>query len=478
MALSPNDAVSMVKSRLWPMLAKERDRVGRIDRWMRWDHDKPHTPRWSTREYKQLLERSQAPWGRRVVTAVTDQMFVDGYRMAKATDNVVAWHWWLANGLDYRQIAIHESVTGYGIAYSVVLPGKSWLGEKMPTIRALDPSQMIAVYDDPAWDDWPVYALRASPKTVGSTMGWQLRLYEAEVEHRLVMTESADKISHVETREHGQPVCPVVRYTANLDLRGRASGDVEPIIPVLARIDQTTYDRLMAQHFGSWKVRTIAGMSPPDHLDGESDDEYRTRTKQRLRQDDILVADDPDTKFGQLDETPLDGLINAHDADVRVLAAVSQSPAHELIGQMANLSAEALAAAEASLTRRVRRSQRGVGVGHKQTLRLASLVMGEEADAADVEATIMWSDLESRSLAQEADALGKLATMLGIPVEILWDKVSILSQTDVERAKQLADQAGGMEALLAQLAGGIGPPETPVPSGNGNGPAPAGMVGA
>ena len=171
MALSPNDAVGMVKSRLWPMLAKERDRVERIDRWMRWDHDKPHTPRWSTREYKQLLERSQAPWGRRVVTAVTDQMFVDGYRMAKATDNVMAWHWWLANGLDYRQIAIHESVTGYGIAYSVVLPGKSWLGEQMPMIRALDPSQMIAVYDDPAWDDWPVYALRASPKMVESTMG-------------------------------------------------------------------------------------------------------------------------------------------------------------------------------------------------------------------------------------------------------------------------------------------------------------------
>lgn len=473
MALTPDDAVSMVKSRLWPMLATERHRVETIDRWMRWDHDKPHSPRWSTREYKELLDRSQAPWGRRVVTAVTDQMFVDGYRMAKANDNVVAWRWWLANGLDYRQIAIHESVTGYGLAYSVVLPGKSWLGEKIPMIRALDPSQMIAVYDDPAWDDWPVYALRASPKTVGSTMGWQLRLYEAEVEHRMVMTSSTDKISHIDTRVHGLPVCPVVRYTTNLDLRGRASGDVEPIIPVLARIDQTTYDRLMAQHFGSWKVRTIAGMSPPDHLDGESDDEYRARTKQRLRQDDILVADDPDTKFGQLDETSLDGLINAHDADVRVLAAVSQSPAHELIGQMANLSADALAAAEASLTRRVRRTQRGVGVGHKQTLRLAALGMGDEQSAADVEAEVVWADLESRSIAQEADALGKLATMLGIPVEILWDKVSILTQTDVERAKQLVEQGGGMDALLAELAGGTAPADGE-PSGNGNGRMPVG----
>jgi hypothetical protein len=33
--LSPNDAIGTVKSRLWPMLAKERERVERIDRWMR-----------------------------------------------------------------------------------------------------------------------------------------------------------------------------------------------------------------------------------------------------------------------------------------------------------------------------------------------------------------------------------------------------------------------------------------------------------
>jgi hypothetical protein len=121
----------------------------------------------------------------------------------------------------------------------------------------------------------------------------------------------------------------------------------------------------------------------------------------------------------------------------------------------------------------VRRTQRGVGVGHKQTLRLAALTMGDKEDAADVEADVMWADLESRSLAQEADALGKLATMLGIPVEILWDKVSILSQTDVERAKQLADQAGGMDALLAQLAGGPAPDV----AANGNGSAPS-RVGA
>lgn len=463
MTLTADEATQIVKGRLWPLLRAERERVARIDRWMRWDHDQPHRPRHSTREYKDLSDRAQAPWGYRVVTAATDQLIVDGYRRQRADQDTTAWRWWLENGLPARQGAIHESIVGYGLAYAVVLPGKSWLGDAMPVIRGLDPSQMVAVYDDPAWDDWPRYALRAEPQMVGDRMGWRLRLYDDVDVHHLVVSSSGDSFSYVKRETHGVGVCPVVRYTSHLDLRGRASGDVEPVIPVLGRIDQTTFDRLVVQRFASWKVRTVAGMSTPEQLSGESEQDYIERTKLRLKQEDILVADDPDTKFGTLDETPLDGFINAHDADVRALAALSQSPAHELVGQMANLSAEALAAAEASLTRRVKRLQRSIGDGHNRTFMLSARVMNDTEAARDVEATVQWADLESRSLAQEADALGKLAQMLQIPVELLWDKVSILTQTDVERAKQLVEQGGGLDALLRELAAGqTSPAPSPV----------------
>lgn len=461
MALTPNEAVDVVKTKLWPLLDLERSRVRRIDRWMRWDHDAPYRPQFATREHRDLSTRAQAPWGRRVVTAVTDQLYVEGYRTANGEDNAGPWEWWQANGLDARQIAFHEATVGYGLAYSVVTRGKSWLGDPMPVIRGLDPSQMVAVYEDPAWDDWPVYALRAVPTKVGDRTSWKLKVYDDQLVHSLVMTESGGSLQHMDRSEHGAPVCPVVRFTNHLDLRGRADGDIEPIIPVLGRIDQTAYDRLVVQRFASWKVRTIAGMSPPEALEGETEAQYRERTKRRLLVEDILVADDENTKFGTLDETPLDGFINAHDADVRVLAAVSQSPAHELIGQMANLSAESLAAAEASLTRRVVRTKHPLGESWEQTLRLSGLVMNDEQAARDMASQTVWRDMESRSLSQEADALGKLAQMLGIPVEVLWDKVSILTQTDVERAKELAQKAGGVEALLQQLVAN----QQPAPAG-------------
>lgn len=447
---------------MWPLLQKERECVAKIDRWMRWDHDNPHKPRHATREYQELGERAQAPWGRRVVTACTDQLYVEGYREAKASDNAAPWAWWQQNGLDARQIAVHEAAVGYGIAYVVVLPGKSWLGEPMPQIRGLDPSQMIAVYDDPAWDDWPVYALRAEPQKVGDRTGWKLKLYDATDVHSLVMSQSGDGLAYVRVESHGQGVCPIVRFTNHLDLRGRASGDIEPIIPVLGRIDQTTFDRLVVQRFSSWKVRTIAGMAKPEKP------EDAAAERLRLKVEDLLVAEDHDTKFGTLDETPLSGLIEAHDADVRALAALAQCPAHELIGNMANLSADALAAAEASLTRRITRLKHPLGEAWEQTLRLAGHVMGDEEAARDFAAQMHWADMESRSMAQAADALGKMATMLGVPVEVLWDKLPGFTATDVERMKSLVDQGGGMEALIASLHNAATPPA----SMNGNQPVP------
>lgn len=454
MSLTPEQAIAVVTGRLMPLLTAERERVARIDRWMRWDHDRPHQPRQSTREYQELSDRAQAPWGRRVVSAVTDQLYVEGYREARAADNSAPWAWWQENGLDARQIAVHESTIGYGIAYNVVLPGKSWLGDAMPLIRGLDPSQMIAVYEDPAWDDWPIYALRAEPVKVGDRVGQKLRLYDATDVHHLVMSSSGDSITHMGMEAHNVGVCPVVRFTNHLDLRGRATGDIEPIIPVLGRIDQTTFDRLIVQRFASWKVRTIAGMAKPEV------DEDAAAVRLRLRVEDLLIAEDPDTKFGTLDETSLDPFINAHDADVRALAALSQSPAHELLGSMSNLSADSLAAAEASLTRRVTRVKHPLGESWEQTLRLAGKIMGDEDAARDFASEMHWRDMESRSMSQAADALGKMATMLGVPVELLWEKLPGFTQTDVERAKALVDQGGGMEDLLRELASGqTSPPE-------------------
>ncbi len=171
----------------------------------------------------------------------------------------------------------------------------------------------------------------------------------------------------------------------------------------------------------------------------------------RLRVEDILVAEDPDTKFGSLPASPLTGFIEAHESDIKALAAVSQTPAHELLGSMANLSAEALAAARASQTAKIGERKITLGESHEQMLRLASWVAGDADGAADFEAQVRWSDTEIRSLSQAADALGKLASQLGVPPEMLWEKIPGFTQTDVETAKSIVMQQGGMDKLIREL---------------------------
>lgn len=447
MTLSQSEAREILSETLFPAFLKEKKTLDGIDKWYRWDHDKPHAPRHATPEYKTLAERAQTPWLGLVVTSVAQGMYVSGYRRADEQDNAKSWRWWQANEMDGRQIALHRAMLAYGHAYTSVLPGVSVFGEKMPVIRGHSPRRMMTFYREPEHDDWPHYALRADPAKVDGGKGWAIKLYDDNDVYYLNADQGGSSFTWVESREHGLGVCPVVRYANQLDLEGRTPGEVEPFIPVAARIDQTTFDRLVVQRFASWVVRTIAGMAKPDT---EADEAATTLL---LKIGDLLVSENENTKFGSLPATPLDGFIQACDSDIRILASVSQTPAYEMLGQMANLSAEALAAARASLTAKIGERQRPTGGSHGQTLRLSSHVMGDEEGANDVTAKVKWADTSIRSIAQAADALGKFAQMLGVPLESLWEQIPGWEQQDVDRAKALIAAGGPLVDIGKALAG-------------------------
>lgn len=448
--LTPNDARSLVAEVLFPQLRKEQQRLDRIDKWCRWDQEKPHQPRHSTREYRELAARSETPWGALIVTSVAQTLFVDGYRRADDPDNAKPWRYWQGNGMDARQAAIYRAALSYGLSYMTVLPGTDFMGSPMPVMRGVSPRRMIAVYEDPAQDELPRYALRAEPAKINGSSGWKLTLIDDEGLYSLTSQGNGEAFTAPNVSGvHELGFCPVVRFANQLDLEGRSPGEVEPFIPLFGRLNQTTFDRLVVQRFAAWVVRTIAGMSISETV--EATGESASSARMRLKAEDILVAEDKDTKFGSLPASPLDGLIAANEADVKTLAAVSQTPAHEMLGAMANLSAEALAAARASQRAKSDERKTSFGESSELGLRVAAVVDGDKDAGQDVEAQVRWRDTEIRSLAQAADALGKLATMLQIPLELLWEKVPGWTDTDVQRAKALVQKDGGMEALLRQL---------------------------
>lgn len=418
------DLVKYVKDGLWPAMQAERARLRVIDLWLKGEQADPNIPRGATNELRSLLALSKTPWLGLVVTTIAQTLYADGYRSPESKDNTPGpWTTWHANGFDQRQVPVHRAAIGYGYAYTTALPGLSPAGAPRSVLRGVSPQRMYAVYEDPAADDWPIYALQVDPMRGGKC---DVKVYDDQRVHLLQMKDSAT-FTYISTKEHGAGVCPVIRYTNQLDLDGRTPGEVEPFIPVASRIDKTQFDRLMVQHFNSWKVRYISGMAQF----ADSEEEANAR-KFKLRQQDILVAEDPNTKFGTLDETSLAGFIDSARADIESLAAVAQLPNHLLTGQMVNLSAEALTSARAPLTQKVYERQIGFGAAHAQMLRLSAKLEGDTAAAEDVMARITWQDVEVRSLSQAADAYGKLAQMLGVPRQYLWPRIPGVTQLDVQ----------------------------------------------
>ena len=447
--LSPTGVTELIKKKLYKEWVSERDRLDRIDHWYRWTQEEVHIPRSATIELKRLRELSKVPWLSLVVTSAAQAMYVDGYR--STLDNVgdvndsPPWRTWMANGMDRRQIALHRYALAYGYAFATVLPGEDPLtGQGQSVIRGVSPRKMFALWDDPAEDDWPQYALRILDRSGDDILA---RLYDDTAVHNLRIGTDGEATYLDEPEVHDAGVCPVVRFANMLDLDGRTPGEVEPFIAIAARINKTAYDRMMVQHFNSWKVRYIAGMAAPD-----GDEADIQRKKLQLRQDDLLVAEDENTKFGVLDGTDLGGFIQAHRADVETLAAASQTPTHELTGQMANLSAEALAAARASLNQKVTERQKSAGASHAQALRLAAALAGYDEYATDVTGRVTWQDMEIRSISQAADALGKMVQMLGVPPTATWARIPGVEKSDVQEWVRLAERGDPITQLQMRLA--------------------------
>lgn len=428
MVMKRGGAVELVNDVLLPGMQTERTTLDRIDKWMRWDPEQVQVPRTAKEEKKLLAQLSETPWLMLVVNTLAQQLIAETIRSSETDDTDDLMRPWFRNRMQSRQRAIHHAALGYGYAYTTVMPGDTGA-----VIRGYSPRDMYAVYQDPVVDEYPAYALRKR--------GEHYLLIDEEAVYTLGMEDG--KLIYITHEEHNVGVPPVVRFSNSIDLEGRTPGEVEPYIRTAQRINQTTNDRMLIQHHNSWKVRTATG------LDDDSSAEDRAKEKIRLSQEDILVGGDG-VVFGTLDETSVGPMTLAAKADVGTLAAVSQTPAHSLTGDMINLSADAITEARAMLDTKAGQRKLAFGDSHAQTLRLASHIEGRTRDAEDFTIQMQWADLESRSMSQAADALGKMSSMLGIPPEMLWDRIPTVTAQEAKLWRKYRAENPSPELVLAE----------------------------
>lgn len=433
-------------------LTADRTRIlDKCDRYMRGDQDKPYTPVSASQETKMLAERSTTNWMPLVVGVPTQVSLVDGMRR-NGDDFPKEFKLWDKQRMSSRQTRIYRSAMTYGQSFCAL----DLLDLKNIKLRSLSPLNTIAFYDDPGSDIFPRFLVSILERPFDKDNPGRVWYMDDEIQCELTYTADYGQDANIVVDWntlviHGLGETPAGRFTFDLDLEGRARGIVEMMMPLQDRINQTVFDLLVAQTYGAFKQRWAAGLEGEPAFDEAGNpirDETGAQVFRPLQIDPkrIWASGDKDTKFGSLDETPLDGFISALETAVKQFAAISQVPPHALLGQMANLSAEALAAAESQLMRMVEMLHEQWGEVWEALFQLIARAMGIEGE--EYSAQIRWRDMSAKTEGSVMDAMGKAATMLGVPQRGLWARIPNTTSADIERWEELKDEeeAKAMEA--------------------------------
>lgn len=384
-----------------------------------------------------------------VIDSLAQALFVDGFKLTNDESSPV-WQAWQANKMDARQTGLHRAAHGYGVSYVIVMPG-----DPLPVIRCVSPRSFTAVYgEDP---DWPMWGL----ERLGGGL-W--KLYDEQAVYYVSEEKKARSDGTVESRyvfvsadEHGIGVVPAVRYLDEDDLDAddevsseaivgweetTTLGQIAPLMNIQDQIDLTTFGLLVAQHYSAFRQRYVLGWLP------ESEAEKYKATASSIWAFENEGGGNEGLSVGEFGQTNLDGYIKSRDASLKHAATLSQTPVHELLGELVNLSAEALAAAEAGHERKVDERKTLLGESHEQTLRLVGQLMKTEVPD---DAQVIWRDTSARTFAATVDGLGKLAVLLKVPYPELWQMIPGVTQQDITRWKAAAESGDAIAQLTALL---------------------------
>lgn len=406
-----------------------------------------------------------------VVNSLVESLYVDNIRMsahvspgpsrnstgATPTDPDAAlkpiWKAWQDNRMDREQAGLYRAAFQYGYAYAAVTPGKP-----SPLARALSPRRMHAAYDP----DSPAHPVMALEWRKGSTNSYRLYSlsdegdvgvytlgWDPEKKRFALIGESSLAIGYV----------PIIKYLPSVDLdsddepemlgaNGSArnttvavmtAGEVAPLMTLQDQTDVTSFGLKSAEWYTAFRQRWAIGWTPENRAQKMASGASQFWT---------FDESPDDMKLGEFAETELRGFLESRESVMRYSATLSQTPVHELTGQLVNLSAEALTAAEAGRDRKVELAKTSLGESHEM---LAQAIgdLGGNPVPSDIE--IVWRDTSARAFGAIIDGLGKVAQMLQVPPQMLWDRIPGTTRQDVERWREAAEALDPMDELAKTL---------------------------
>lgn len=444
--LTPDEVIETARD-LW---SRHRDEVAAHDRvydYVRGHRGRPEVPDGAGDELEDISRMAVKNVLSLVRDAFSQPLSVVGFRSPEESENAAAWELWQRHRLDARQGEPIRSAITYGTSYAIVTD----------SVRFRSPRQLIAVYEDPHVDLWPVYALETwiddtgkKPARLGMLydethqypvhLGNLPRIRGTQAEKDLARSSLAASVRPIyhesEAEEHGSDNCPVVRFVNARDAERLVVGEIEPLIEQQRAINTVNFDRLVVSRFGAFPQRYAIGWA----ADSASD-------LVRVSMSRLMSFEDDTVKVGSFAAATVDPYNSILGEMLRHVAMTAQIPPLTLTGDIENIAAEAAAMIEAPYQRKLRNKQESFGESFEQMLRLMAAREGIEVSD---EAEAIWAETESRAYGAVVDGITKLASA-GVPLEQLVDDVPGWTQQRADAARKAIRRGSGTSSALEAL---------------------------
>lgn len=346
---------------------------------------------------------------RLAVTALAERLRITGF-----SGDPDLWTDWIRNDLDQTSGVAHREALLLGDSYVIV-----WADQfGRPTVT-VESAKQVAVLTDPGSREVYAAIKRWEDPNTNTT---HAVMYLRDVIVRLRADQRgavATGFKTIEELTNPLGVVPVV----NLRNTDRIVGDwgfseVEDLKPLVDALNKSLADMMVTSEYVGRPRRWATGIELTEEqvvdangdpvLDGDGQP-VLTEVNPIPEGHRAMISENAEAKFGQLAAADLAG----YEASVRVILgqimAVSTLPAH-YVGVFTDnpASADALRAAEASLTARAEARQAQFGRSWEQVARLMIAVRDGRDPALVDPVRVHWADAATRSVAQEADAVVKL----------------------------------------------------------------------
>ncbi len=386
---------------------------------------------------------------RLAVTALAERLRITGF-----SGDPALWADWVRNDLDQTSGVAHREALLLGDSFVIVWADP--FGRPRVTVES---AKQVGVLTDPG-SRQIVAALKRWEDTTRKTTEAVLYLPDRIVRLRAnqVGAVTAQGLATVEELANPLGVVPVVNLRNSDRILGEhGSSEIDDLRPLVDALNKSLADMMVTSEYVGRPRRWATGIELTEEpvLDDEGNDTGETVEVNPIPEGArAMISEAADAKFGQLAAADLGG----YEASVRVLLgqimAVSTLPAH-YVGVFTDnpASADALRAAEASLTARAEARQQTFGRAWEQVAKLMIAVRDGRDPSMIDDIRVLWADAATRSVAQEADAVVKLYAAGLLPASYALGKLGYsddeVAEIRAARALDTTAPATGAGAVLS-----------------------------